>query len=132
MSLAPLLQAGPTVVLHAVAALAAFVVGLLQIFGPKGTTMHRLLGWCWVLLLAVIAVSSFWIHGLRVIGPFSPIHILSIATLVLLPLAVLAARRHRVRTHKRAMIGLFAGALVVAGLFTLLPGRVMHAVLFGG
>jgi uncharacterized membrane protein len=29
------------------------------------------------------------------------------------------------------MIGIFAGALVVAGLFTLVPGRIMHAVVFG-
>jgi uncharacterized membrane protein len=25
----------------------------------------------------------------------------------------------------------FVGALVIAGLFTLLPGRIMHAVVFG-
>jgi uncharacterized membrane protein len=29
------------------------------------------------------------------------------------------------------MIAIFAGALVVAGLFTLMPGRIMHAVVFG-
>ena len=29
------------------------------------------------------------------------------------------------------MIAIFTGALVVAGLFTLLPGRIMHAVVFG-
>jgi uncharacterized membrane protein len=30
------------------------------------------------------------------------------------------------------MLGLFFGALVVAGIFTFLPGRIMHAVVFGG
>jgi len=29
------------------------------------------------------------------------------------------------------MITIFVGALVVAGLFTLMPGRIMHAVVFG-
>jgi uncharacterized membrane protein len=29
------------------------------------------------------------------------------------------------------MILIFSGALVIAGLFTLLPGRIMHTVLFG-
>jgi uncharacterized membrane protein len=29
------------------------------------------------------------------------------------------------------MIAIFAGALVVAGLFTFMPGRIMHAVVFG-
>jgi uncharacterized membrane protein len=28
------------------------------------------------------------------------------------------------------MIAIFAGALVVAGLFTLMPGRIMHATIF--
>jgi uncharacterized membrane protein len=29
------------------------------------------------------------------------------------------------------MIGIFSGALVIAGPVTLLPGRIMHAVVFG-
>jgi uncharacterized membrane protein len=29
------------------------------------------------------------------------------------------------------MTFIFAGALVIAGLFTLLPGRIMHQVVFG-
>jgi len=132
MSIDPLFQAGPTVFFHAGAALVALLIGLLQIFGPKGTMAHRILGWCWVLLLASVAVSSFWIHGLCLIGPFSPIHILSILTLIMLPLGVLRARRHRIMAHKKTMTGIFFGALVLAGLFTLLPGRVMHAVVFGG
>jgi uncharacterized membrane protein len=50
---------------------------------------------------------------------------------LVLPLAVWRAHRHRVTEHRRAMIGLFCGALVVAGLFTLLPGGIMHAVVYG-
>ena len=49
----------------------------------------------------------------------------------MLPLAVWRAHAHRVADHRRFMIALFSGALVVAGLFTLLPGRIMHAVMFG-
>jgi len=36
-----------------------------------------------------------------------------------------------VRTHRITMISIFAGALVLAGLFTLVPGRIMHSVVFG-
>jgi uncharacterized membrane protein len=49
----------------------------------------------------------------------------------MLPLAVWRAHTHRVAEHRRIMIGLFSGALVIAGLFTLLPGRIMRAVVFG-
>jgi uncharacterized membrane protein len=131
MSFAPLFAAAPVVQVHAFAALAAFALGAVQLAAPKGTIPHRAVGWTWVVLMALIAVSSFWIHGFRIIGPFSPIHLLSIFTLAMLPLAVLHARRHRVERHRKAMTSIFVGAMVIAGLFTLLPGRIMHDVVFG-
>jgi len=131
MNLAPLLDAAPAIPLHAFAAIAAFALGLVQLAAPKGTLPHRTVGWIWVVLMACVAVSSFWIHQLRLLGPWSPIHLLSIFTLVMLPLAVWKAHTHQVTAHRRAMIMLFSGALVIAGLFTLLPGRIMHAVVFG-
>lgn len=131
MNLAPLLEAAPAIPLHAFAAMAAFVLGLVQFAAPKGTLPHRTVGWIWVLLMIVVAASSFWIHSIRLVGPFGPIHLLSIFTLVVLPLAVWRAHTHRVADHRRMMIFIFAGALVVAGLFTLVPGRIMHRVIFG-
>jgi len=131
MSLAPLLEASGTIPLHAFAAMAAFALGIVQFAAPKGTLPHRTVGWVWVGLMAVVAASSFWIHEIRLLGPWSPIHLLSIFTLIVLPIAVWRARRHRVADHRRIMILIFVGALVIAGLFTFLPGRVMHAVVFG-
>jgi uncharacterized membrane protein len=130
MTLEPLLSASPAIIMHAFAAMAAFGIGLVQIAGPKGTTTHRILGWGWVAIMLTVAISSFWIQGMKQFGNFSWIHGLSILVLIMLPLAVLAARRHRVSAHKKTMISLFLGALVIAGLFTLLPGRIMHDVLF--
>lgn len=82
--------------------------------------------------MLAVAISSFWIHELRLWGPWSPIHFISIFTLVMLPFAVWHAHRHRVEHHKWSMIWIFTGGLVIAGLFTFVPGRIMHAVLFGG
>src|SRR5262245_8076530 len=131
MSLAPLLNAPAVVQVHAVAAMGAFALGIVQFAAPKGTLPHRTLGWIWVALMAVVALSSFFIHDIRLWGPWSPIHLLSILTLGMLVLAVWYARRHVVTGHKKTMIGIFAGALVIAGLFTFVPGRIMHAVMFG-
>jgi uncharacterized membrane protein len=131
MSLAPLLDAAPAIPIHAFAAMAAFVLGTVQLAAPKGTLPHRTLGWVWVALMLGVAISSFWIHQIRLLGPWSPIHLLSIFTLVMLAVGVWAARTRDVRRHKRTMIGLFFGALVIAGLFTFMPGRIMHAVVFG-
>jgi uncharacterized membrane protein len=111
--------------------MAAFALGVIQFAAPKGTLPHRTVGWIWVALMATVAASSFWIHEIRLLGPWSPIHLLSIFTLIVLPVAVWRARRHRVVDHRRIMTMIFAGALVIAGLFTFLPGRIMHAVVFG-
>lgn len=131
MTIEPLLKAGPVIYLHAGLALAAFGLGVVQLTAKKGVRLHRVMGWIWVSLMGGVAILSFSIHQLRLWGPWSPIHLLSLFTLGSLVLGVHAARRHDVITHRRAMLVLFLGALVIAGVFTLLPGRIMHAVVFG-
>jgi uncharacterized membrane protein len=110
--------------------MAAFALGLVQFTAPKGTLPHRLVGWVWIALMVFVCGSAFFIHEIRLWGPRSPIHLLAALTLVALPLAVHAAHRHAVGRHRRAMIAIFLGAMVVAGGFTFLPGRIMNAVAF--
>lgn len=131
MSLGPLLTAPPPIPWHAFAAFAALAIGGAQLALPKGTTRHRVLGYAWAALMLVVAVSSFWIQRIRLIGPFSPIHILSILVIVTAPLAVWYAHTHKVAAHRSAMIKLYLFALIGAGIFTLVPGRIMHTVVFG-
>lgn len=131
MSFAPLLESSLAIQLHAFAAMSAFVLGLVQFAAPKGTLPHRTIGFIWAGLMLTVALSSFWIQELRVFGPWSPIHLISIFTLVTLPLAVWYAHTHRVGSHKWWMVSIFLGALVVAGLFTFVPGRIMYDVAFG-
>jgi uncharacterized membrane protein len=131
MTLEPLLSASPAIKLHAFAAMAAFALGIVQFWRPKGTSAHRAIGWLWAGLMLVIGVSAFFIHELRLWGSWSPIHLLAILTLVTLPIGVLHARRHRIGQHRIYMISIFCGALLIAGLFTFVPGRIMHAVIVG-
>jgi uncharacterized membrane protein len=76
MSLAPLLDAAPAIPVHAFAAMTAFMLGIVQLAAPKGTLPHRTLGWIWVCLMLAVAISAFWIHEIRLVGPWSPIHLL--------------------------------------------------------
>ena len=99
MNLAPLTHAPVAIQLHAYAAMAAFVLGVVQLAGVKGTSRHRALGYTWVALMLVVAISAFWIHEIRLWGPWSPIHLLAIFTLIMLPLGVTRARAHNVRGH---------------------------------
>lgn len=132
MSLAPLLQASLAIQIHAFAAIGAFALGCVQLAGVKGTNIHRLLGYVWSALMLAVAASSFWIHEIRQFGGYSLIHALSIVTLIGVPVAVMHARGHKVASHRRAMLALFFGALIIAGLFTVMPGRIMGRVVFGG
>ena len=116
---------------HALAAMAAVILGGAQLASAKGTPQHRALGWIWVGLMGYVAGSSFFISELRLWGAFSPIHLLSIWTLLSLVMAVYHARQGNIRQHKIWMGLLYILALLVTGVFTLWPGRVMHSVLFG-
>ena len=132
MTLDPLLAAGSPIPSHALAALAAAVLGGVQVLRPKGGRGHRAIGWVFAALMAWVAISAIFISTIRVWGPFSPIHLLIPVTLGALVYAVRAARRGDIRGHRSAMISLYVMALLLTGLFTLLPGRIMHAVAFGG
>ena len=131
MTLQPLLASSPIIITHALAAIAAVILGATQLISPKGTPLHKVLGWAWVSLMAITALSSFAIFEIRLFGPFSPIHLLSMLSLATLAFAMIKIRQGDVRAHKRALTWLFFGGLVLAGAFTLMPGRIMHAVVFG-
>jgi uncharacterized membrane protein len=130
MTLAPILAAGAAVQVHLVTVLAAFAIGTWMMLRAKGTPPHKALGRLYVVLMLVSAASTFWIRGL---GHGSPsfLHLLSISVLLALPTALLLARAGRVKAHRYTMIGVYLGGIWVAGLLTLLPGRVLHRAVFG-
>ncbi|MDR9395642.1 MAG: DUF2306 domain-containing protein [Roseovarius sp.] len=123
---------GAVISVHALVALLAMGAGAVQLLAPKGTITHKTLGYVWVGAMGVVAVSSFWIHEFQWFGPFSIIHVLSLLVLATLIYSIRAIRRGSVTAHRNSMIQLYALALVLTGAFTLVPGRTMHAVIFGG
>jgi len=133
---------------HAYAAFAAVLVGGFQFVRPKGTRFHKSLGYVWVSLKGTrfhkslgyvwvslmlwVCVSSFWIQTLKIIGPFSPIHFLSLFTIWSVFEAIKSARKGNIIRHQRMMKLMYILALVITGLFTLSSGRTMNEVFFSG
>ncbi len=116
----------PVIIVHAALAVGALLLGAALLKGRKGHRAHRIGGWLWVISMASVAGVSFAIY--RPAG-YSWIHGLSVFTLVTLVLGVSAARAHRVKQHRLTMISIYLGALVITGLFTLLPNRLIgHAL----
>lgn len=118
----------PVILAHTVAALAAVGIGALVFMRRKGGTAHRTLGYVWVALMALTALSSFWI---RSNGSFSWIHGLSVTTLVMLVAAITFAIRRNLARHQRVMRGLYFGGLTIAAFFTLLPQRLLGQLVWG-
>jgi len=112
----------PLILAHAMAAGLALALGAVILSRRKGDLRHRWMGRAWFALMTFVAAGSF---GIRVSGHFSWIHGLSTFTLVMLALGLYMARTGRIERHKRIVQGLYFGALIIAGLFTLLPNRLL-------
>ena len=130
MDIQPFLDAPLAVQIHAVSALEALLLGPYLLYQRQRSRLHRVLGYIWVTNMALAILSSWFIHGIRIVGPFGPIHILSAFATVSLFQAVRHARNGNYEAHRGNMRGLFFGGLVAAGVLAFMPGRVMNRMLF--
>lgn len=124
------LDLSPLVLVHAATALVATVLGAGALLSRKGFSAHRWLGYAWVGLMGLTAVSSFWIRTIHWFpGGYGPIHVLSVYVLWSLVSSVRAARAGRIQAHRQGMLGTLWG-LLIAGAFTLIPHRVMGQLIW--
>ena len=122
---------------HIVFALTAVPVGVYIFLTKKGTARHKLAGRFWVALLIIVSLSAIPIQTINP-GQYSLIHLLIPYTISSLIYSIWSIRKfkktrlHKYRyAHMYSMTGVYVGALLIAGAFTLLPGRFLHGVLFG-
>lgn len=135
MTLEPLLRAPLAVQIHVATVLPAFIIGTYQIFlSRKGAPAHRALGYVYLTLMGMTAITTLFVHQLTPNSPLwglSPLHLLVPLTLFGVVGALRGAWTHNIAMHRRAMILLYVGGILIAGGLTFLPGRVMHHVVFG-
>lgn len=122
---------------HLASVVPAFVMGAWLFVAPKGGRRHRAVGKAYLALMVVAALSSVGLHaqvGPSVtVGPLrlGLLHLLVPLTLRGVWMAFHTIRRGDIQAHKRHMLGLYLGALVVAGLLSFAPGRLLHRLCFG-
>jgi uncharacterized membrane protein len=135
MALAPLLAASFAVKLHVFTVVPAFFLGTwLIFFSRKGARRHRAVGYVYLTLMTVTAIAALFIHeipAIDIVYGFGPIHIFSLVTLSGVVGALRGAWTHNVKMHRSSMLGVYIGGLLIAGTFAFLPGRIMHAMVFG-
>jgi uncharacterized membrane protein len=128
---------------HATLAVLAVPLGLYIFLTRKGTQQHRMLGQIWVIFLILVSLTAIFITSPmteKLINPnlFSWIHLFIPFTLGLLLYSIWNIKKYK-RTkierykysHMYSMIGVYVGALLITGTFTLMPGRFFHHILFG-
>ncbi len=121
--------------LHLYTVIPCVPIGGLLLIIKKGTLIHKRLGRIYMILMMFTAIVTLFMPayvGGRVLNHFGWIHLFSFLTFWTVPTAYLAIKKGNVKAHKRKMILLYFGALIIAGTFTLMPGRYLHEVFFGG
>jgi uncharacterized membrane protein len=131
MNFSALTFANPAIITHLLFAMLAFGLGGLQLVCTKGTRTHKMLGYIWVSAMVVICVTSFSIKEVMptgMFGGYSPIHLLSIFVLVQLARGIYFAKIKDIKRHRQCMLYTYIGGLVIAGIFTFMPGRLLFKV----
>ncbi len=123
-------EASFVIQIHWVAAMVALVLGSMMLIRAKGTASHKFIGRAFIGIMLITAFSSFFIREINR-GSMSWIHIFIPITCFASWEAIHFIRKGNIRRHKRAVIGMFFGALLIPGLFTFLPGRRMWILFFG-
>ena len=119
----------PVIAIHLAAAVGAVLLGPVALWARRGRVqrprLHRAFGYAWVTLMVATAVSAMFIrdHRLPNIAGYTPIHLFVPFVAYSLWLAFRQLALGNVAGHRRAMQGLYVGACLVAGAFTLLPSR---------
>lgn len=122
--------------IHALFALLAVPLGLYILLTQKGTKKHKLIGRIWSLFLLIVSFTAIFIQAITP-GQYSLIHLLIPWTIGSLIYSIWSIRKFQKtklakykKAHMYSMIGVYVGALLVAGLFTLMPGRLFYEILF--
>jgi uncharacterized membrane protein len=131
-ALTDLLHRQPLVFFHLLTAVGALATGAVVMLRRTGTGSHRAWGWAFVVLMASTAVASGFIRDDLVpnLAGFTPIHVFTVFVLINLPRGIWYIRQGNVVAHRKTMRGLFIGGCMVAGVFTLLPGRFLGRLLW--
>lgn len=129
----PVWAANWPIKIHLATVLPAFALGTYLIFfSRKGAPHHRALGYLYLALMSITALSTLFIHETNPSGlfGFSLIHLFVPLTVAGVYNAIVGARTHNIKRHRGAMIGLYLGGLLIAGAFTFMPGRIMYRIFF--
>ena len=120
--------------MHLYTVVPAFLLGTMSLVMRKGTAFHKAIGRIYMILMLFTAMVTLFMSaevGPTIFNHFGWIHLFSFLTIYTVPTAYIAIKKGNIKSHKRKMILLYFGAIIIAGGFTFFPGRYLHSVFFG-
>ncbi|MFT6870063.1 MAG: putative membrane protein [Paraglaciecola sp.] len=119
--------------LHLATVIPCFIIGTMLLVIKKGTKIHVNFGRIYMVLMLITATITLFMQaevGPTIFNHFGWIHSFSFLTIYTVPTAYIAIKKGNIKVHKRKMILLYFGAIIIAGGFTFVPGRYMHSLFF--
>ena len=116
--------------LHLGTVFPAFLIGTFLLINRKGTPAHKLLGKAYMSLMLFTAIVTLFMSaelGPTIFNHFGFIHLFSFLVLYSVPAAYIAVKNGNIKRHRENMIGLYVGGILIAGGFTLAPGRLIYS-----
>ena len=120
--------------LHLFTVVPCFFIGAILLLIKKGTSIHKGFGRIYMILMLFTAIVTLFMPahvGPQFLNHFGWIHSFSFLTIYTVPTAYLAIKKGNKKAHKRKMILLYFGAILIAGSFTFMPGRYLNDLFFG-
>lgn len=118
---------------HLATVIPCFIIGTILLLIKKGTKTHITFGRIYMVLMMITAIITLFMPaevGPRIFNHFGWIHSFSFLTIYTVPTAYWAIKKGNVKAHKRKMILLYFGAIIIAGGFTFFPGRYLNDLFF--
>jgi uncharacterized membrane protein len=119
--------------LHLATVVPCFIIGTVLLLIKKGTKIHVNFGRIYMVLMLITAITTLFMKaqvGPTIFNHFGWIHSFSFLTMYTVPTAYVAVKKGNIKVHKRKMILLYFGAIIIAGGFTFMPGRYLHDLFF--
>ena len=127
----------PLIAVHMSLALTAVALGPVALWARLGRSarpqLHRAFGYAWVTCMLGTALTGVFIRDFKLpnLWGYTPIHLLIPLVLIGLYQAFRKLATGNIAGHRKSMQWLYVNACLLAGLFTLLPGRYLGGLIWG-
>lgn len=126
----PFLDSATVIQIHAANGVIALITGPFALYSRKYSTTHKVIGYVWFTAMLTVAVTAFFIHSFAVIGPFSPLHLFAVSSILTLAFSFWQVRKGNNSAHRDSLRSLYWYGLCLASLANFLPERMVNRTFF--